>query len=224
MWEKLRVPSKDRNVVRKLFLTAQEAEKNSAAISAYADMLTRFHTETNQIMTVIENRESHLHVLRSAVLSGVRLSQAGDEVVPQLLQLRAFSLEIVERVANWRVSDRQRFLALPSPLIYSNMNYLLKLRSDTGFLAACPLFATLRKYYLSDLVFFVPLENPAREGNYSRTEDFKYREVCALLRCQSAESFRVENAVKVLNNEDAAIASLDKYPDAPWFSWNLLGA
>lgn len=218
------MPNRDRNVLRKLYSSAQEAEKNNAAISAYADMLTRFHTETNQVMSAIEARESHLHLLRSAVLSGVRLSHAGEEIVPQLLQLRALSLEIVDNIASWRVRLIQRFLARPSPFIYSNMNYLLKLRSDTGFLAACPLFATLRKYYLSDLVFFVPLENPVREGNYSRNEDLKFREVCALLKCNSADSFRIENAVKVLNNEDAAIASLDKYPDAPWFSWKLLSA
>ena len=100
MWEKLKVPSKDRNSVRQLYSSADKAEQ----IADYYQMLTQFFDETNRIMTLIEARETHLQVLKSAVLGGVRLSRAASEIVPKLLEIRKYTVEIVEGIKNWRVT------------------------------------------------------------------------------------------------------------------------
>lgn len=97
------------------------------------------------------------------------------------------------------------------------MNYVIKMKTDTEFLAACPVFRVLKKHYLSDLVFFIPLDSPTLQGNFSHLEDQRYRALCRLLK--PAASGPWQSCVQLLNSEDQAIASLSQYCDAPWFAW-----
>ena len=212
MWEKLKIPLKDRNLIRQFYSNSSEITKNSPKITEYSQMLTRFYDETNRITGLIASRETHLQVLKTAVLGGVRLSRAGEEIVPKLVEMRRFTGEIVEGIGAWR-----RFLSLPSPFIYCSMNYVVKIKTDLEFLAACPVFRVLKRHYLSDLVFFIPLESPTHEGNFSHLEDQRYRALCRLLKPTAPGPLQA--CVQLLNSEDQAIASLSQYPDVPWFAW-----
>lgn len=217
MWEKLKIPLKDRDLIRKFYSNSDEISKNTQIITEYSQMLTQFYEETNKITSLISTRETYLQVLKTAVLGGVRLSRAGEEIVPKLVEIRQLTGEIVEGIQAWR-----RYLSLPSPFVYCNMNYVVKIKADTEFLAACPVFRVLKKYYLSDLVFFIPLDNPIRDGNFSHLEDQRYRALCRLLKPASPTPFQA--CVQLLNTEDHAISSLSQYSDAPWFAWSITSA
>lgn len=100
------------------------------------------------------------------------------------------------------------------------MNYMLKMKGDTAFLSSCPVFRVLKKSYVSDLVFFIPLDTPVHEGNYSRVDDQHYRSLCQLLK-PAASAYSFQSSVLLLNSEEQAVASLSEYPEAPWFAWSV---
>lgn len=103
LWEKLKIPLKDRNLIRRFYSNSSDISANSLQIAEYSQMLTQFSDETNRVTGLIASREAHLQVLKAAVLGGVRLSRAGQDLVPKLVEMRRLTADIVEGIRAWRV-------------------------------------------------------------------------------------------------------------------------
>jgi len=130
LWGELKIPVRDREFFFDSYCRKSEPEEDAVSkVNEQFHLLSIHKEQTLDVLKTIETREYCLHTLRKE-LSDFQEDGWASDISSMLGSLQQASIAVIRAITVWREK-----LWRPQPFVWDHKNYLIKMQSDSSFIA-----------------------------------------------------------------------------------------